>query len=681
MKQPTTPTGKKAFKEKIVIFYDDIFKGEDICKKNPHMWDELFLLKVKVQYLEEVIDSLGQEDLLKVKNNINELFSRCCQTLKEDHQIKVVNALQTLCVLMQCVFKKKFSEFGFDVINVLVGFDEAESQMQKLVECCNTFLVGDYSVSLKNLTLKLLLIIVTAVDNVSQNTVLEYLMINTVFDSLSQILADPTFREEHGHESVLLLTILVAYRKHEASNPYVIKLSILDDELSLNGLGLVISDVLSRCNRRYAARRAKEQPSGSFFSSITSFVGNMFVAQEDEAPSVSSGNDAVLLALYEAVHSNRNFFTVLSHVMSNDRDRTESDPKPLSPHVIDRPAPIQNELEIDESTIDEIQSENLLATFLRFTSISLLDTKSKHGVNTSRLCLTILNCIVEDQYANAFLHDSNMTFTVPIYKMNLYHRKVGLEAPKSQPLACTLLDLMVEYAVTHMTKIFPVELYKRSIGIIHRCLCYQKRCRIRLQYSWKSLWTALMNLLKFIVSNESTLIPKYNQVFDLAIQVVNIFNLFITYGDTFLPSPTSYDELYYEIIRVHQIFDNLYSVAMRYVSGESEMKASATKLSSCLVNVRAIIHHFAPKIDSWSVKNSKSALTEEEVLEVIRCNYETLTLKLMESLDTYVKYSELPNEASFFTSLVRTIISRVRGSITVSDLQQLSVLQEFSSIT
>lgn len=27
-----------------------------------------------------------------------------------------------------------------------------------------------------------------------------------------------------------------------------------------------------------------------------------------------------------------------------------------------------------------------------------------------------------------------------------------------------------------------------------------------------------------------------------------------------MPSPTSYDELYYEIIRVHQIFDNLYSM-------------------------------------------------------------------------------------------------------------------------
>lgn len=34
---------------------------------------------------------------------------------------------------------------------------------------------------------------------------------------------------------------------------------------------------------------------------------------------------------------------------------------------------------------------------------------------------------------------------------------------------------------------------------------------------------------------------------------MNIFNLFITYGDTFLSTPSSYDELYYEIMRMHQV--------------------------------------------------------------------------------------------------------------------------------
>ena len=36
--------------------------------------------------------------------------------------------------------------------------------------------------------------------------------------------------------------------------------------------------------------------------------------------------------------------------------------------------------------------------------------------------------------------------------------------------------------------------------------------------------------------------------------------MFITFGDIFLPSPTSYDELYYEIIRMSQLFDNLHAV-------------------------------------------------------------------------------------------------------------------------
>lgn len=52
------------------------------------------------------------------------------------------------------------------------------------------------------------------------------------------------------------------------------------------------------------------------------------------------------------------------------------------------------------------------------------------------------------------------------------------------------------------------------------------------------------------------------QLMCLFIQVVNLFNMFITYGDTFLPTSNSYDELYYEIVRMHQVFDNLYCMGM-----------------------------------------------------------------------------------------------------------------------
>lgn len=119
------------------------------------------------------------------------------------------------------------------------------------------------------------------------------------------------------------------------------------------------------------------------------------------------------------------------------------------------------------------------------------------------------------------------------------------------------LDLLVEFILSHMMKKFPMELYILCAGIIQRILCYQKKCRIRLNYAWKELWTALISLLRFILQNENYLGKKMN-IFDLSIKVVNILNFFITYGDNFLPTPGSYDELYYEVIRMHQVFDNIY---------------------------------------------------------------------------------------------------------------------------
>ena len=78
-------------------------------------------------------------------------------------------------------------------------------------------------------------------------------------------------------------------------NPYLSKLSILDDDCALNGLGLVIADVLSACNKKFALKKLQEEPPSGFLAGITSFVGNMFVGSETDQPTVNSKNDAILL--------------------------------------------------------------------------------------------------------------------------------------------------------------------------------------------------------------------------------------------------------------------------------------------------------------------------------------------------------------------------------------------------
>ncbi|XP_066047169.1 armadillo-like helical domain-containing protein 3 isoform X7 [Chamaea fasciata] len=575
---------KKPLKEKVVLMYDEIFTTEDPSKCNPRFWEELFLMKVNLEYLEGKLEALDGEELMKIKDNINCLFQHCIQALGEEHPIRVVNALQTLCALIRGVHQKNKSTSGFDIINMLVGFDKAELCMKNLMESLDSLLCAEGSESLKSLCLKLLLCLVTVTDNISQNTILEYVMINSIFEAILQILSSPLSRREHGYDAVVLLALLVNYRKYESVNPYIVKLSIVDDEATLNGMGLVIAQALSEYNRQYKDKEEEHQT--GFFSALTNMVGSMFIADADEKISVQT-NEAILLALYEAVHLNRNFITVLAQSHPEmGLMTTPTSPVPTTPVTpLGTTPPSSDVISSAELPLDaDVQTSNLLITFLKYSSIVMQDTK------------------------------------------------------------------------------------------------------------------ALINLLKFLMSNETVLLAKHN-IFTLALMVVNLFNMFITYGDTFLPTPSSYDELYYEIIRMHQNFDNLYSMVLRLSTNAGQWKEPASKVTHALVNIRAegeklcftykaeecksraIINHFNPKIESYAAVNHISQLSEDQVLEVVRSNYDTLTLKLQDGLDQYERYSEQHKEAAFFKELVRSISINVRKNLAFNTLSQELLLKEFSTIS
>uniref|UniRef100_A0A8C0F5V6 Armadillo like helical domain containing 3 n=1 Tax=Bubo bubo TaxID=30461 RepID=A0A8C0F5V6_BUBBB len=662
---------KKPLKEKVVLMYDEIFTTEDPSKCNPRFWEELFLMKVNLEYLEGKLEALDGEELMKIKDNINCLFQHCIQALGEEHPIRVVNALQTLCALIRGVHQKNKSTSGFDIINMLVGFDKAELCMK--VRPWQLCARGNFNTC----------VCTQVTDNISQNTILEYVMINSIFEAILQILSSPLSRREHGYDAVVLLALLVNYRKYESVNPYIVKLSIVDDEATLNVIPFLTLKLhpYSFLFRQYKDKEEEHQ--SGFFSAITNMVGSMFIADADEKISVQT-NEAILLALYEAVHLNRNFITVLAQSHPEmGLMTTPTSPIPTTPVTpLGTTPPSSDVISSAELPLDaDVQTSNLLITFLKYSSIVMQDTKDEHRLHSGKLCLIILTCIAEDQYANAFLHDDNMNFRVNLHRMPMRHRKKAADKNlPCRPLVCAVLDLMVEFIVTHMMKEFPMDLYVRCIQIVHKLLCYQKKCRVRLHYTWRELWSALINLLKFLMSNETVLLAKHN-IFTLALMVVNLFNMFITYGDTFLPTPSSYDELYYEIIRMHQNFDNLYSMVLRLSTNAGQWKEPASKVTHALVNIRAIINHFNPKIESYAAVNHISQLSEDQVLEVVRSNYDTLTLKLQDGLDQYERYSEQHKEAAFFKELVRSISINVRKNLAFNTLSQELLLKEFSTIS
>ncbi|GFR11429.1 armadillo-like helical domain-containing protein 3 [Trichonephila clavata] len=661
---------KRPLKEKIVQIYEAFLQGDDPSLDNVNFWDEFFLLRPNLSFLESQFEIMTYEEVNALKDTINNLFYRCVRILKDGNQIRSMNALQTLCALVRGVYGKAHGDYGFDVINLLIGFSSAEHLMQTLIEQLSQILCHEYPSSLKCLVLKFLLILVTATENVSQNTLLEYLMLNSAFEAIIQLLNDTKSRQHHGYDAVLLLTILVNYRKHEAANPYIVKLSIIDNEMSLNGFGQVVSQSLSDFNRKFCEEELESHY--NFLSSLTTFIESMFVSDERESDKLNiRANNAVLLALYEVVHLNRNFLITLTHCQVDASG--SSSPSPTEPVDVKTLTPSKVE--------NELPPSNLMVTFLEFSSIIMLNTKDESNINTCKLCFIILTCITEDQYANSIIHDVNLVYKVQLHRMPMRHRKVVHDRSGSyQPLACPMLDLMVEFILSHMTKSLPFELYYLCLGVIHRILCYQKKGRVRLHYQWKELWTALITLIKFLMTQEALLAKNCN-IFHLSIQVMNTLNLFITFGDTFLPAPSCYDELYYEIVRMNHVFDNLYSLTLRYTTCDGEWKEFAAKLMNSLVNVRAIINHFTPKIESVLADNGLSALTEDQVLDVVKSNYDTLTLKLYDNLDQYEKYTEKPIETAFFTPLVRSIITEYRLSLSFKSSDIQKVMKDFSTLS
>ncbi|XP_026680153.1 armadillo-like helical domain-containing protein 3 [Diaphorina citri] len=470
---------RRQLKEKVVQIYESFFQGEDLSINNPNFWDEFFLLKPKVVNFESEVDRLSPEQLLKLKDNINVLFSQCVSMLSHEHNIRVVYAMQTLCALMSSVLRKQ-REHGVDIITVLIGLDGVEKQMKHVIRHCNNFLAGEQPASLKSLCLKLVLIIVTGLDNINQNNILEYMMLNNMFETLIKLLTEPKSRLEHGSDVILLITLLVNYRKHEAVNPYIVKLSIVDNELALSGYAQVIRRCLDGVPHE-SYEQGKCIITEFLMSHMSKFLMSHMSKVSVRVPHESYEQGTCIITEFLMSHTSKQTLVavlidlITEFLMSHTSKQTlvavlidliteflmsHMSKQTLVAVLIDLITEfLMSHMSkqtlvavlidlITEFLMSHMSKQTLVAVLIDLiteflmshmskvinifnlfitygdTSIVMQDTRTETSVHTAKLCLLILSCIAEDPTASSLMHDPRSYLWT--YALNVHTAKLCL---------------------------------------------------------------------------------------------------------------------------------------------------------------------------------------------------------------------------------------------------------------
>jgi hypothetical protein len=223
-------------------------------------------------------------------------------------------------------------------------------------------------------------------------------------------------------------------------------------------------------------------------------------------------------------------------------------------------------------------------------------------------------------------------------------------------LATAVMDTMLDALNHNLRRRLDVGLYTLCVGILLRIISYMSRSRTRLAYHWAELFRSLLSLVRFLTTYAADLkgLPHVDTLLD---HVVNLIALGLSAGETFLPTPAAYDDLFYKVVESGDVlvkFRETYGLAKR---GSNSIDT--------LVNVST---HYKEMLGEGGGEKvvggggKASQLTSLQVAEVIKQGYETLSIQAKEGLDSWEKYREA-DERTLLKKMGRTAVGDVRGML------------------
>ena len=304
--------------------------------------------------------------------------------------------------------------------------------------------------------------------------------------------------------------------------------------------------------------------------------------------------------------------------------------------------------------------------FLSYTSYLVHHAyRSPRATIYGLLNFLILRIIIEDLALCKILCDPETLVAVRLCRQ----RQPLLPAtPKSRPAAAPILDILVDSINHNLRRHLDIPLYISCIGLIHRLLSYLTFTRTRLIYHWSLLWQTLLSFLRFLTTYAPSLTAQDPDLPLLINPFLATLALAVSSGESFLPDPAAYDDLFYKLVEAGDYlprFKKAFEMHLRQPSENisTTLNGPTTAPIDILIQVAA---HYHDLVEAEKGKGRMgNNMSPREVSKVIRQGYDSLNLPAIEGLDRWDRFRE-GDERGMLKRVARVAVEDTKRLLRVS---------------
>ncbi|KAJ7446477.1 hypothetical protein B0H11DRAFT_1745875 [Mycena galericulata] len=505
---PNVAGRSSILQSRVVTTYTKLLQGPPI--EDPVFYSDLLTLKPDREFLQSELNKFPTEVFLgPLKPSFNALVRACLQhasTGAPSNDTKK-HALETFSILARCIFAK--TPTGFEVMEIIAGgVNQSDATFTNLTGMVNDSLADpEVPADIRHQILQLALIFMCGVGQLSPGA---YFLRRDLFPSIVSFIKAPE-TEIYTFEAILLLSVLANFHKSK-QNPYIQRISETDDKDLMRKICWASNFALD------AVVKAYQEIVDDGLQTLTSTIGSMIsklrpdraltpvdppreLFKSQQVPPIEAC--VVLLPVFEFLRANPTFPLVLISPVDED---AKSSAISSPPYTI-------------------LSLSSYLLTHASSTS-------SPRAIVYANLCLnTLLTLVQNDGVLISFSQPSDEPIRLCRQRL-----PVLPVPPSRRPPLCALLDCCVLWLRHNLHKRLEVHLIRTCIWVCYRVIWFLHKARIRLDYSWQELWSALVGLLAFLSSKLDSLTTT-GGVEQLARATILLLDLCLAKCEIFLPTP------------------------------------------------------------------------------------------------------------------------------------------------